>query len=347
MLKGQRLHRREGLLLELVDEDGTTGLGEASPLPGFSQENLEETASQLGDLASSMLGLEITEDCTNLEGAFVRDLDSMELAPSVRFGFELAAWNTYAKAKGESIPEILSSSPAASVPVNALISGSSEETLLEARRVRGSGYEAVKLKVGGQTVEEDVEFVRAVGDVLGDVVLRLDANRAWSFEEAVRFARATADVGYEYIEEPLTDPSKLPELASEYGMPVALDESLVGLRPVELEEHSYARAFVLKPTLLGGLSRALRISGIALDLGVTPVVSSTYETGVGMRALISLAAGIGRNIPAGLDTYRRLGADILEPSLEVGVPRLDVYRIAGANPELRREHLTVLDSSGS
>jgi O-succinylbenzoate synthase len=269
----------------------------------------------------------------------VRELDTADTAPSVRFGFELALWNLQAALSEKTLPEFVTSRPRATVPVSALISGPPDKALEDARAARAAGYEAVKLKVGGRPVDEDIELVCAVGGVLGDgVALRLDANRAWSVEEAERVCRDTAVQRIEYVEEPLADPSLLPSLVRECGLPVALDESLVRMPPEALEEYRYVRAAVIKPTLIGGLSRTLRLANRARELGITPVVSSAYETGVGTTALVALAAGIGE-VPAGLGTYRRLAADVLLPRLELPAPRLDVRARFAARREIDRSRL--------
>ncbi len=335
------LHRREGLLLELTGEGGAVGWGEASPLPGFSGESLEEAAEQLRDLASSVVGREVTEDWIDPDGDFGRDLDSMDLAPSARFGFELALWNLCAASRGRSLPELITPRPAATVPVSALISGPPDMALREASRARSAGYAAVKLKVGGRAVEEDLELVRAVEKELGDTVaLRLDANRAWSLEEAAWFARGTAGLRFEYVEEPLADPAQLPVLVRETGVRVALDESLAGMQPGALEAHSYARAAVIKPTLVGGLSRTLRFERRASRLGLRPVISSAYETGVGTSALLALAAGVGdKEVPAGLDTYRWLAGDVVRPRLGLPAPRVDVRAFFGERRGIERHLL--------
>jgi o-succinylbenzoate synthase len=210
------------------------------------------------------------------------------------------------------------------VPVNGLLSGTPDEVLEEARRKRDAGYEAIKLKVGARTVAEDVRLARALGEELGDAIsLRLDANRAWGYEEAAWFVSDAP--AFEYVEEPLANPARMSDLASEFGVPVALDESLVGMEPEELEERRYARAVVLKPTLLGGISRTLRMAERALHLGMTPVVSSAYESGVVTAALVALAAGIGeRPVPAGLDNYRVLAGDVLDSALALPAPSIDV-----------------------
>ncbi len=345
-LKGAQLHFREGILIELTDENGVSGLGETSPLPGFSRESLEDAEHQLRELASSLVGSSLYGDSPISECPLTRELDERELAPSVRFGFELSVYNIYAASQGKVLPEVLSDGAGESVALNGLLIGSGVRVLDEARRMREVGYEAVKLKVGAREVREDADLVGAVADVIGDAVaLRLDANRAWSFEEAVDFLRDTSDLRYEYIEEPLAEPAGLSRLAGEYGARVALDESLVGMKPEDLLEHRYARAVVLKPTLLGGISRTLRLASVAERIGAAPMISSAYETGVGISALISLAAIVGGGrTPAGLDTYRRLAADVYEPALDLSAPSVSVKQISGSRG-LDRSRLECIYSS--
>lgn len=335
-LKETMLHEREGLLLELIGDDGTTGWGETSPLPGFSRESLYEATEGLRSLVSSMTGYETSCDRMDLTDSLGIELDRLDLAPSVRFGFELAVWNLCAGWDGVTLAELVSPRPRAAVPLNGLLAGSPERVLEEARRMRDAGYRAVKLKVGLRSVEEDVSLIHALRREVGaTVALRFDANRAWSFEEATGFADGLEGVEYEYVEEPLTDTSRLSDLALGCGMPVALDESLVDMEPVDLEEHRYARAVVLKPTLLGGISRTLRFARTASRLGMTPVTSAAYESGVGTSALVALAADIGdRAIPAGLDTYRRLAEDVSKPRLDLSGPSIRLDKLPGARPGL-------------
>jgi O-succinylbenzoate synthase len=324
------LFHREGFLLRLSGDDGSEGWGETAPLPGFSLESQGEAASQLRRFAGSMIGREIKEDWVDPYGEFGRELDG--ITPSVRFGFELAVWSLCGASSGRTLPEVVTPSPRLVVPVNGLLAGSPAEVLAEARRMRDAGYRSIKLKVGARTVAEDVALVRALGEELGEgISLRLDANRAWGYEEAAQFLCSTAGVRFEYVEEPLADPARLPGLVREFGVPVALDESLVGMEPEKVEE-TFAVAFVLKPTLLGGISRTLRMAGRALRLGVTPVISSAYESGIGTAALVALAAGTGdRPVPAGLDPYRALAEDVLERPLDLPAPGVDVRETADAS----------------
>lgn len=320
MIKKSMLASREGVLIRLTAEDGSVGWGETAPLPGFSLETPENAIEQLREVASSLPGREISAGM----------IDQANLTPSVHFGLELAAWNLFANSSGKLLLEPINNPSGEAILVNGLLSVSSEKLVEEAERMRVAGYLAVKLKVGGRGIAGDVRLVREVGEALGDgVSLRLDANRAWDFGEALEFGRGLAGVRVEYVEEPLAEPWRLGELAGRWGLPVALDESLVGMGPEGLGWHRYARAVVLKPTLLGGISRSLRFAEAAKALGMGAVVSSSYESGVGTGALVALAAAVGDE-PVGLDTYRRLAEDVIEVPLELPAPFIDVRRATEA-----------------
>ncbi len=323
------LHHREGLLLRLGSDDGSTGWGEVSPLPGFSRESLAQAAGESHRFAASLVGREVNDGWIGPDGRLAHELDRLDPSPSVRFGLETAAWSLLAAARGTTLPEAISPDTRAAVPVNGLLNGTPEQVMDEARWMRDAGYEAVKLKVGIRPVVEDIALVRTAKSALGDgVSLRLDANRAWSFKEGARFARDVSELDIEYIEEPLVDPTDLRRFAEVCGIAVALDESLIHTTPETLREHRYASAVVLKPTLLGGISRTLRLAEQAVELSMRPVISAAYESGVGTAALVALAADIGDvAVPAGLDTYRRLAEDVLEPRLPLPASRVDVREV--------------------
>jgi o-succinylbenzoate synthase len=337
---GVSLERREGLLLKLTGEDGAVGWGEASPLPGFSRESLREAAGELDTLAASLVGSETSVEPDGPRGAVPWLEDGW--SPSARFGLELAVWSLCAATRGASLAQLISPRPRRMVAVSGLLAGSLHGTLGEARRMRDAGYRAIKVKVGRGPVIETAALVRKLLEELGgEVALRLDANRAWSLEEAEEFARAASGASFEYVEEPLRDPRALPELARVTGLPIALDESLVTMEPDALVEHRYAAAVILKPTLLGGLSAALGFAAEARRIGMRVVVSSAYESGVGTAALVALAAATGEGLPAGLDTYRALAEDVVSPRLGLPAPVVEVDAACGPREILERRLMNV------
>src|SRR5215204_997630 len=144
--------QREGLLLKLSGDDGSEGWGETAPLPGFSVEGLVDATAQLRRLAASMIGREVREDWVDPYGEFGGELD--RVAPSVRFGLELAVWNLYAASSGKTLPEMVTPFPRVVVPVNGLLAGSPADVLVDAWRMRDTGYRSIKLKIGTRTVAE-------------------------------------------------------------------------------------------------------------------------------------------------------------------------------------------------
>jgi O-succinylbenzoate synthase len=174
-----------------------------------------------------------------------------------------------------------------------------------------------KLKVGRGTVEEDVQNARALRGRIGPrASLRLDANRAWDERQGKRFAHAVEDLDVEYIEEPLKDPGGLRAFSQSTGMPVAADESLADDPAPDWREWSFLRAVVMKPTLLGGIASTLVRIAAARGAGIMPVMSSSFESAVGLRhlALLALTADLG-SIAHGLDTGRWFEQDLLEEAL--------------------------------
>ena len=321
-LRDKVLTHRSGLLLRFgYGEEKEAGYGDIAPLPGFSGETLEE-AQEAVVRWSKLLG-----HLPKSEPERGEALDFLAQTPSVQFGIECATFQ-FRHAIGSTRRLGLFSAARKRVSVNGLLSGTLEEVVDHAQVLRNSGYRAAKLKVGRQDPEKDVEMIREVHRVFSGVPLRLDANRAWDFDTAVAVSRGIAGCEIEYIEEPLITPERLEEFVRRTGAPVALDESVVefGVKNVFLQSRQWAKAVIIKPTLLGGIMGCEKLAYEALEFGLKPVVSSCFESGVGLAALAHLASAItSEDIPVGLDTYDWLAADVLPRRFSVrnGVLDLD------------------------
>jgi len=308
------IRERRGLLLRVTLINGGVGWGDSAPLPQFSSESVDEAATAAKQLAASA-------------GSAFRDVDdptdglawecwSEGRAPSsLQFALDSAVLEAIAAAQGR-VPSALLGATSGEVVLNALVPDDARDLRREGERLRHAAYQAVKLKVGRRSVAADVERVRTLRQALGsDVALRLDANRAWTMDEAVRFMEMTGDLSLAYIEEPLEDPHRLDAFVQQTGCPVALDETTREMSPEHLGEWPVS-AVVLKPTLLGGLSDVQAWCRAAHEQGAVPVVSASYESGVGIRMLAALASALSGS-PAGLSTYTRLADDVLTPRLDV------------------------------
>ncbi|MEM1044190.1 MAG: o-succinylbenzoate synthase [Bacteroidota bacterium] len=323
VLKSTEHAEREGVLIRLDDGEGHVGWGDVAPLPGFSPETLDDALADVRRATGLLAEHGPGPDWLDPEGRFHRALDALGLSPSARFGLDLAAFDLAAKRAGRTLAQAMHPDPEVTVPINALLVGEPDAVLSDAERLVAAGYGTLKLKVGRGALDREIALVRALSERYPSVALRLDANQAWVMDEAVRFAEGIADCPLDYIEEPLADPADLPVLWHDTGLPVALDESLAGTDPGDLQGKGWATAAVLKPTLLGGVARVLRFGAAARALGIRPVLSGMFESGVAVRGHVALAAATG-GAPAGLDPYSRLAADVLRPRLALGRPTLDV-----------------------
>lgn len=302
---------REGLLIVLRDATQTLGIGEIAPLPGLHRESLAEVEAQ----TISKLAL-IRHESTDAEAML-----SSELFPSVRCGLEMALINLRARQNG-TMP---SQSPRANempshLPLNALIAGDSTAIVRRAEEAVRDGYTTLKIKVGRASIEEDIANVRACREAVGsDIALRLDANRSWSLETALRLGNALHGCNIAYIEEPLKDWHGIPAFHEQTGISVALDEMLTSPDASERAARTSIPSeclagYVLKPSAIGSITGASNLASEAEARGLDAVVSSVFESGValGFYAALAISWNGGRSVACGLDTYKFLAADVME-----------------------------------
>lgn len=213
------------------------------------------------------------------------------------------------------------------VPVNVTVPAVAPEQV--ARIVRDSGgCRTAKVKVAqrGQLLADDIARVEAVRDAMGPAGrVRVDANGAWSVDEAVRAIRALQRHDLEYVEQPCASLAELADLRRRVDVPLAADESVRNAEdPLKVAGLAAADIVVLKVQPLGGVRAALRV---AEACGLPVVVSSALETSVGIAAGVALAAALPE-LPyaCGLATGQLLCADVVTDPLVVVDGQLPVRR---------------------
>jgi len=206
------------------------------------------------------------------------------------------------------------------VPVNAIVPA------VGARDVAGlldraGGCTTVKVKVAevSQGLADDVERVAAVREWLGPAGrVRVDANGAWTLDQARQALAALAPFGLEYAEQPCASLAEMAQLRREVSVPLAADE---GLRraddPTAVAGLAEAcDVVVVKAAPLGGVAAALRV---AASTGRPAVVSSALDTSVGLAGGLALAAALPQlGYACGLGTGALLADDVTTAPL---VPR--------------------------
>ena len=297
---------RYGLLLFLHGDDGSVGIGEASPVGAGSREEVESIGASLEEMAPQLLATE----------PGFPSLTERHATPVLRFGIETALLDLRGKALVRNASDLLNGA-AKSLPVNALIAAEKpKEAAAEAKDAAGAGFATIKLKVGLESATQDEALVSAVRQSVGtEIKVRLDANRKWSLPEAVAALRNLEQYDIEYVEDPLrgNDPAALAELRRSVAIPLAVDEALgVADKTQRLAAVDSADILVIKAGRLGGLNESLELMRLAEDKGKGLVVTSSLESGVGLAASVHLAATLAAHPFAhGLATGPLLQSDLL------------------------------------
>jgi o-succinylbenzoate synthase len=320
------LRNRSGLVIIISDQQGYSGAGEIAPLPGLHKENLDDVIMYAKVIKHFFEGLEIPAQLERLENGFESWIGKKAAFPSVRFGLEMAILNLLAERSNQSSGKMLSRGSQESIEINGLVFGEKDEIFGVARNLVREGYGVIKMKVGRKSVDQEIQIVEELREIInGRAQLRLDANRRWSFADAIRFAKSVGPEYIEYIEEPVEDLRQLDEFFNQTGMPIALDESLDEQRLDQLEGFGGLKAVVIKPSLIGGFERSMRLIRHAKARGIFPVISSAFESGLGLSALANFAASLNPgNAAMGLDTYRWFKRDLLQTRFETAKGKLNV-----------------------
>jgi o-succinylbenzoate synthase len=187
--------------------------------------------------------------------------------------------------------------------------------------VAASGCSTAKVKVAepGQSLADDAARVEAVRDALGPAgKLRVDANAAWTVDEAEAALTVLGRFDLEYAEQPVLTLEEMAALRRRVDIRLAADESIrTAADPMRVAWLDAADVVVLKVQPLGGVRACLRI---AAACGLPVVVSSAIETSVGIAAGLALAAALP-NLPyaCGLGTVPLIDGDVCtSPLVPVG-----------------------------
>jgi L-alanine-DL-glutamate epimerase-like enolase superfamily enzyme len=315
---------REAWIIRLVDADGRIGLGEAVLEPAD------------GDTASTVLDHLVHDAAMLGPGGRLPTAPDLEMhgAP----GRALRAAIDAGLLDLEGSPAALLLPGGAGVGVNATIASiGPEASARAAHQAVHAGYTTLKLKAGAERETEVlVDRVRAVRTAVGpDIRLRLDVNGAWDLETATDRLEAIARFALEYVEQPLAgdDAAELAELRRRVRIPIVADETVSSVRTArELLDAGAVDVLVVKLARVGGPVAAAEIAALAAKRGVPVVISTLFETGVGIAAGLAVAAALPevhgsrfeRAPDHGLATAGILEHDLLVEGLPVEEGRMRV-----------------------
>ncbi len=307
---------RDAVLLRVMDEDGVVGWGEASPLPGYSTDALDDVERALDEWALRWGRGEID---TGAGGPALpalelpAELDFADL-PSARCAIDTAMLDLAARRLGVPLHALLLDLGVPTRPVERLavaglvtLSGAerpgapetSEAPSAQVGKLVAAGYRTVKCKLGGADFDGELAELRAVRAEFPYLKLRLDVNGRWSPATARdRLPVLKQEINPEFVEQPVG-----PEELLSFGgtpVPIAADESLrLPGAPNRLTGPGGCAVFVLKPMVLGGLRDCIRLAETAFDDGIRVIVSHTFGGPVAHAAACELALALAAADPSG------------------------------------------------
>lgn len=290
------IESRRGFLVR-TEIDGVAGVGEATPLPGWTE---SYDACQ-----AALCGVEKPKQA--LED------DVFDDTPAARHAVSLAVADAAARRAGVPLYRRLGAGERVeSVPVNATVGDGSPSATAEAvAEAAAADFPAVKVKVGTRSLDADIERIEAVRQRHPDIELRVDANGAWEFETAREAVESLSALGVAVLEQPLpAEALDSHRRLRGHGIDIALDEGLLRHGVDAAIAAEAADCLVCKPMALGGVDVARSAAERARADGRDVIVTTTIDGVVARAAAVHLAASIPDVRPCGLATGGRLASDV-------------------------------------
>jgi len=309
------LVERELLELRIEDADGVWGTGEAAPLEPYDGVSLARVRAGLEACAQVL-----AEDEDLPSGDLLDACRAVAGVPQALAAVDMALWDRAGRRAGRPVAELLSDSALQTVRVNAVIgAGDRAGAAAAAAAAAAEGFGCVKLKVG---VGDDAGRVAAVRAAAGpDMELRVDANGAWTAQEAIAMIEALSSSGLELVEEPVHGLAGLREVRERVAVRIAMDETAT--EPGALASGA-ADAVCLKLGRCGGISALLANATLVRASGADPYVASTFDGPLGIAAALHAVAALRIEPGCGLATLE-LFEDVEHPLAvrngEIAVPR--------------------------
>lgn len=229
---------------------------------------------------------------------------------SITFGLECALADLARGGKGICFPSDWTDGKTY-IPINGLIWMGDKRLMLERIKEKmEKGFRCIKLKIGGIDFADELALLEFVRRQIGrdELELRLDANGAFTPDNALERLDALSRFGIHSIEQPIRagQPQEMARICAESSIPVALDEELIGVRDgtekaalLAVIKPAYV---ILKPSLCGGLRHADEWIATATAQGIGWWATSALESNIGLSAIAQWVAAKHPVMPQGLGT---------------------------------------------
>lgn len=286
------------ICLSNSDNTNQRGVGECSIIPGLS---IEE---------ESDVELKLEQVCEDINGGAYNFSEAIPEFPSITFGLETAYLDYNSRASKVLFPSNFTDETEG-IRINGLIwMGDIKAMHSQIEKKVSEGYRCIKLKIGALKINEELQVIRSIRKEFpaSELEIRVDANGAFSYDEARSLLETLATLDIHSIEQPIAahQEALMARLCKYTPVPIALDEELIGVSDFgekkRLIEKIRPQFIILKPSLLGGFKASTEWLEIANELSVGWWVTSALESNIGLNAIAQWTYTLGSNLPQGLGT---------------------------------------------
>lgn len=330
----------EKLLIRIETDEGVIGWGEKN-VPAYSvgRAMFEDV------LGPELIGRPVSEIESFVEqfagfpSGYYRDI-----TPYIG-SVEIAMWDALGKHLNQPVHQLIGGKRVDTVSAAYLLGLlSPEESRTYARRAQDLGFDVIKTKAS-RYWRKDVERAIAIDDeVNGELDIRVDPNRLWSFEDAVRVGAKLEDAGVylQFFEQPIEIDSygTLKRLRERLQTPIAVNEDAYYLRALlQLAKEDAIDAAVVDVIPSGGILGLQRLAGVAGDAGISLAHHSNFDLGIKNAAKVNVwAATPACNLS--IDTVYYAYEDYLyQTPMEVANGRITVPDRPGLNGDIDEEKI--------
>lgn len=287
-----RMTEKETFIVSMTDDTrpSITGRGECAIFRGLSAEDSPGYEEQLSTAC--------------------RNPAMLPAISSIRFGFETAMLDVKSGGTGRFLSNSFTEGTTP-IQINGLIWMGDKRTMKKRIREKlDNGFRCVKLKIGGIDFDDELELLRYIRREYSPATLelRVDANGAFSPEDAMQRLQQLAEFSLHSIEQPIRQGQweQMAHLCLQSPVPIALDEELIGFRDDSAKAHMLDAIkpayIILKPSLCGGFAESDRWIRLAETRGIGWWATSALESNIGLNAIAQWVSAYDPEMPQGLGT---------------------------------------------
>ncbi|WP_431134460.1 o-succinylbenzoate synthase [Psychroserpens mesophilus] len=282
----------------ILKDNHKTGIGECGLFRGLSVDDRPDFEAKLQWV------------CKHIQLGLEKLLESLIEYPSIQFGLEQA----FASLQGQSPFNLYPSEfteGKASIPINGLIWMGTQAFMKDQIKEKlNAGFDCLKMKIGAIDFNTELHLLKSIRQEfsVSDIELRVDANGAFTPENALEKLKRLSDYNLHSIEQPIKQGQfeAMAKLCEQTPLPIALDEELIGVfsvtKQTELLQMIRPQYIILKPSLVGGWSGSQQWINIADKHKIGSWITSALESNVGLNAIAQWTYTLKSHLPQGLGT---------------------------------------------